>query len=91
MIVCINLKNSIRNHFMSCFIKGNHSILKLDLHMRRSVGYYLVQGYIPAGLLVILSWISFWIDCEATADRVYIGLCTKSFHSFTYSIEISSI
>jgi gamma-aminobutyric acid receptor subunit beta len=42
--------------------------------MRRNVGYYLLQGYMPASLLVILSWISFWIDSEATADRVYIGL-----------------
>lgn len=53
---------------------GNHSTLQLDLRMRRNVGYYLLQGYIPAALLVILSWISFWIDSEATADRVYIGL-----------------
>ena len=42
--------------------------------MSRNIGYYLLQGYIPASLLVILSWISFWIDSEATADRVYIGL-----------------
>ena len=48
-------------------------MLQLDLRMRRNVGYYLLQGYIPAGLIVILSWISFWIDSEATADRVYIG------------------
>lgn len=41
--------------------------------MRRKAGYYILQGYIPAGLLVILSWISFWIDSEATADRVYIS------------------
>lgn len=55
------------------FDLGNHSVLQLDLRMRRSVGYYLLQGYIQAGLMVILSWISFWIDSEATADRVYIG------------------
>lgn len=49
--------------------------------MRRNVGYYLLQGYIPAGLIVILSWISFWIDSEATADRVYIGLNPHRFDS----------
>jgi len=74
MIVCIyegHLQK--RKHFFD-FFKGNHSVLQLDLRLRRNVGYYLLQGYIPAGLLVILSWISFWIDSEATADRVYIGL-----------------
>jgi len=38
--------------------------------MRRNGGYYILQGYIPAGLLVILSW----IDSEVTTDLVYIGL-----------------
>ena len=59
--------------FFSFDFKGNYSVLQLDLRMRRNVGYYLLQGYIPAVLIVILSWISFWIDSEATADRVYIG------------------
>jgi hypothetical protein len=55
--------------------------------MRRNVGYYLLQGYIPAGLIVILSWISFWIDSEATADRVYIGLCIKNYIKISFLID----
>ncbi|CAF0848890.1 unnamed protein product [Rotaria sordida] len=67
----------------------NHSVLQLDLRMRRSVGYYLLQGYIPAALLVILSWISFWIDSEATADRVYIGI-TSILSLTTLALDIRS-
>ncbi|CAF0796546.1 unnamed protein product [Rotaria sp. Silwood1] len=67
----------------------NHSVLQLDLQMRRSVGYYLLQGYIPAALLVILSWISFWIDSEATADRVYIGI-TSILSLTTLALDIRS-
>ncbi|CAF4505732.1 unnamed protein product [Rotaria socialis] len=67
----------------------NHSVLQLDLRMRRSVGFYVLQGYIPAGLLVILSWISFWIDSEATADRVYIGI-TSILSLTTLALDIRS-
>lgn len=34
---------------------------------------YLHQVYVPCILIVILSWVSFWIHREATSDRV--GLC----------------
>lgn len=37
------------------------------------MGYFLIQVYVPCGLLVILSWVSFWINREATADRVGLG------------------
>ncbi len=73
-------KKSLSLQFFSS--KGNHSVLQIDLRMRRNVGYYLLQGYIPAGLIVILSWISFWIDSEATADRVYIGLYNYKYFIF---------
>ena len=33
----------------------------VEFHLRRQFGYYLLQAYIPSMLIVILSWISFWI------------------------------
>ncbi|UJR26096.1 hypothetical protein I4U23_007442 [Adineta vaga] len=70
------------------FNDRNHSVLQLDLSMRRNAGYYILQGYVPAGLLVILSWVSFWIDSEATADRVYISVtCVLSLTTLTIDIR----
>ncbi len=33
----------------------------VEFHLKRQFGYYLLQAYIPSMLIVILSWISFWI------------------------------
>ena len=76
------VNRTFSHHLLLLFdaFEGNHSVLQLDLRIRRSVGYYLLQGYIQASLLVILSWISFWIDSEATADRVYIGMFVSNVH-----------
>ncbi|XP_035708501.1 gamma-aminobutyric acid receptor alpha-like isoform X2 [Folsomia candida] len=52
---------------------GDHSILEATFYMRRHTGFYLIQIYFPCILLVFVSWVGFWINREATADRVTLG------------------
>lgn len=40
------------------------------------MGYYLIQIYIPSGLIVIISWVSFWLNRNATPARVQLGVTT---------------
>lgn len=40
------------------------------------MGYYLIQMYIPSLLIVILSWVSFWINMDAAPARVALGITT---------------
>jgi gamma-aminobutyric acid receptor subunit alpha len=40
------------------------------------MGNFLIQVYGPCFLLVVLSWVSFWLNREATADRVSLGITT---------------
>ena len=47
---------------------------KFDLH--RNYGYYLLQTYVPSILIVILSWIAFWINHEAVPARISLGVTT---------------
>ncbi|XP_077990378.1 glycine receptor subunit alpha-4-like isoform X2 [Glandiceps talaboti] len=42
----------------------------------RQLGYYILQTYIPSVLLVVLSWVSFWIDVTAAPARVALGITT---------------
>ena len=44
--------------------------------LRRDIGYFLIQTYIPSVLIVILSWVAFWINPESTPARVSLGLLT---------------
>ena len=44
--------------------------------VNRDIRYYVIQYYVPSAMLVILSWISFWISVDAVVARVNIGLLT---------------
>ena len=44
--------------------------------MKRRIGYYLIATYIPSMLIVVISWISFWIDPETAPARVALGITT---------------
>nr|XP_012232458.1 PREDICTED: gamma-aminobutyric acid receptor subunit beta isoform X6 [Linepithema humile] len=55
---------------------GNYSRLACEIQFVRSMGYYLIQIYIPSGLIVIISWVSFWLNRNATPARVALGVTT---------------
>jgi len=57
-------------------INGNYSMLSAQFNLRRHMGSFLIQVYGPCILLVVLSWVSFWINREATADRISLGVTT---------------
>ncbi|CAF3334606.1 unnamed protein product [Rotaria sp. Silwood1] len=73
----------------------NFSMLRVDFVLKRHMGYYILQVYIPSSMLVMLSWVSFFIHREATADRVNIGvmtflsLATLSFDIRNYTAAVS--
>jgi len=46
------------------------------LKLRRKVGYYIVQVFVPSVLIVVLSWVSFWVDHDAVPARVSLGVLT---------------
>ncbi|XP_063853885.1 glutamate-gated chloride channel-like isoform X5 [Scylla paramamosain] len=55
---------------------GAYSCLKVDLLFKREFSYYLLTIYIPCCMLVIVSWVSFWLDQNAVPARVSLGVTT---------------
>ncbi|ODM95389.1 Glutamate-gated chloride channel [Orchesella cincta] len=55
---------------------GTYSCLRVDLLFKREFSYYLIQIYIPCCMLVIVSWVSFWLDQSAVPARVSLGVTT---------------
>ncbi|PIO75680.1 putative glutamate-gated chloride channel [Teladorsagia circumcincta] len=55
---------------------GTYSCLRTVLELRRQFSYYLLQLYIPSTMLVIVSWVSFWLDRSAVPARVTLGVTT---------------
>ena len=54
-------------------INGRRSMLVVCFHVKRQLGYFIIQTYLPCILLVITSQISFWINKENTPGRIIFG------------------
>ncbi|CAG5133843.1 unnamed protein product [Candidula unifasciata] len=50
--------------------------IKAYFTLKRDIGYYIIQVYVPSILIVALSWVSFWLDLEAIPARVSLGVLT---------------
>lgn len=73
----INNNNNHQNNWQpNIWLTGNYSRLACEIQFVRSMGYYLIQIYIPSGLIVIISWVSFWLNRNATPARVALGVTT---------------
>ncbi|XP_045612840.1 glutamate-gated chloride channel isoform X3 [Procambarus clarkii] len=66
---------------------GEYSCLVVALIFKREFSYYLIQYYIPCCMLVIVSWVSFWLDQHSAPARVALGVTTL----LTMSTQRSSI
>uniref|UniRef100_UPI00358EF523 glycine receptor subunit alpha-2-like isoform X1 n=2 Tax=Myxine glutinosa TaxID=7769 RepID=UPI00358EF523 len=60
----------------SDYTTGSFSCIEAILTLKREMGYYLIQLYIPCILIVILSWVSFWIHHDSAPARVALGITT---------------
>lgn len=79
-ILCI-FSSNVMKCFLSvstrkCVIAGQFSGLQVRFHLRRDIGFYMIQTYVPSVLVVILSWVSFWISTDAVPARISLGVLT---------------
>uniref|UniRef100_A0A1I8HWS8 Neur_chan_LBD domain-containing protein n=2 Tax=Macrostomum lignano TaxID=282301 RepID=A0A1I8HWS8_9PLAT len=58
------------------YISGEYPCLRVQFVLRRVFAVYLIQYYVPSTLIVILSWVSFWISIEAVPARISLGVMT---------------
>lgn len=58
--------------FLSLTI-GYYTCVEVIFTLRRQVGFYMMGVYAPTLLIVVLSWLSFWINPDASAARVPLG------------------
>ncbi len=68
-------------------VPGNYSCLVAEFHLHRSIGFHLIQSYLPSILIVAISWVSFWMDVDCVPARVTLGVITL----LTVSSQVSGI
>ncbi|XP_067144004.1 glutamate-gated chloride channel-like, partial [Centruroides vittatus] len=58
------------------YTAGEFSGVEATLSFRREIPFYLMEVYLPVSLLVIVSWLSFWLDVYAVPARTALGITT---------------
>ncbi|CAL1291783.1 unnamed protein product [Larinioides sclopetarius] len=71
-----NLVDTTLGDCTKVYSTGNFTCIQVVFTLKRRLGYYMFHTYIPTCLIVIMSWISFWIKPEAVPARV--TLCVTS-------------
>lgn len=54
-------------------VSGWYNRLYINFILRRHIFFFMLQTYFPTMLMVMLSWVSFWIDRRAVPARVSLG------------------
>ncbi|GFU03889.1 glycine receptor subunit alpha-3 [Nephila pilipes] len=70
----LDLVKTERGDCTQVYSTGNFTCLQVIFTLKRRLGYYLFHTYIPTCLIVIMSWVSFWIKPEAVPARVTLGV-----------------
>ncbi|KAH1025198.1 pH-sensitive chloride channel 2 isoform X1 [Dendroctonus ponderosae] len=55
---------------------GNYSALTFKFKLRREIGYYIMDYFLPSMFLVATSWVTFWLQADASAPRAVLGTST---------------
>lgn len=50
--------------------------IQVDFKLQRNTGFYMIQIYIPTIMIVLLSWVSFWLSIDAVPARISLGILT---------------
>jgi len=63
--------------FLQCNVdKASFPCLRAYFHLTRRLKAYILNTYVPSFLVVLLSWLSFWIDPESAPARTSLSILT---------------
>lgn len=54
---------------------GEYVVMTTYFHLKRKIGYFVIQTYLPCIMTVILSQVSFWLNRESVPARTVFGEC----------------
>ena len=57
-------------------VSGSFSCIHAHFSLKRQYGFFILQTYVPSILIVIISWVSFWINMDAVPARISLGVTT---------------
>ncbi|XP_061491598.1 gamma-aminobutyric acid receptor subunit pi-like isoform X1 [Rhineura floridana] len=71
---------TVEDHYTSVseavYETGCYPKLVFHFELKRNILYFILETYVPSSLLVVLSWVSFWISQSSVPARICIGVTT---------------
>lgn len=55
------------------FLAVNFSTLAVYFTVKRQYGFYLMDYYVPSIFIVVVSWVTFWLDANSVPGRTVVG------------------
>ncbi|XP_057716582.1 gamma-aminobutyric acid receptor subunit alpha-5-like [Corythoichthys intestinalis] len=55
---------------------GQYTVMMAHFYLKRKIGYFVIQTYMPCFMTVILSQVSFWLNRESVPARTVFGVTT---------------
>lgn len=52
---------------------GQYTVMMVHFFLKRKIGYFVIQTYMPCFMTVILSQVSFWLNRESVPARTVFG------------------
>ncbi|KAB5583790.1 hypothetical protein PHYPO_G00099690 [Pangasianodon hypophthalmus] len=56
--------------------RGLYTVMMAHFYLKRKIGYFVIQTYMPCFMTVILSQVSFWLNRESVPARTVFGVTT---------------
>ncbi|XP_035686555.1 glycine receptor subunit alphaZ1-like isoform X3 [Branchiostoma floridae] len=61
---------------LKVYSTGLYTCVEARFYLKRQLSYFMMQTYTPTILIVVLSWVSFWINMDAAPARTGLGITT---------------
>lgn len=55
-------------------VSEKHPELIMEVEFERNVHYYVITMFLPCIMMVLISWVSFWIKGSEVTCRMIIGM-----------------
>ena len=73
------------------YYEGDYSVAGIEITLKRKMDHYIISWYLPSGIFVIVSWISFLVPPEIVPGRMallitVLLLLVNNFNSITAKI-----
>ena len=72
-------------------VTGIYSCLTVDMSFKRQLSYYILTIYVPTLMIVMVSWLSFWLDHKSVSVPSVQSMMLQILHLHPTKIKMPNL